>query len=119
MLKKQHRLAKTKDVQKAFARGRGFFNPFFTLRFLKNPASDRRLTVVVSTKVSKKAVARNRIKRLLREFVRVRLNELAPGDYAIVVKPAAIKLEVKDLLASFEKLLASSRLYGGTRNNQA
>ena len=64
MFAKKHRLAKTTDVKKAFAQGRAFFNPFFTIKFLTHTIrAEPRFTVVVSTKVSKRAVPRNRIKK--------------------------------------------------------
>lgn len=110
MLKKQHRLAKTKDVQRVFSQRRGFFDPFLTIKFLKSVKGPSRFTVVVSTKVAKSAVRRNRLKRILREFIRLRLNNFVLGDYAIVVRPRAAAVPEKDLLMSFKKLLKTSGL---------
>lgn len=109
MLHKKHRLAKTSDVQKALGRGRAFFNPLFSLRFLSH-SLQKRFTVVVSTKVSKKAVRRNRVKRLLREFIRLQINNFSFGDYVVMVKPAAGKLEDKGLLFSFEEFIFKTKL---------
>lgn len=109
MLSKKHRLGKTSDVQKVFARGRAFFSPLLTIKFLPHP-SGHRFTVVVSTKVSKKAVERNRLKRHLREFVRLNLEKFKPGDYAVVLKPKAAGLEGKDLVTNFRQLSESSKL---------
>lgn len=91
MLEKKHRLAKTKDVKETFARGRGFFSPLFSLRFVARPAGVSRFTFVVSTKVGKNATVRNRLKRILRELVRRRLASFVPGDYAVILKPASAK----------------------------
>jgi len=110
MLNKKHRLAKTKDVELVFARGRSFFNPLVSVKFFRNDREKKRFTVVVSTKVSKKAVSRNRLKRILREFVRLRLDKFLPGDYAIVVRPAAAKTEEKVLLQELEKLFKKGGL---------
>ncbi len=101
MLKKSNRLAKTKDVKGALSRGRPFFSPYYTVRCAKGDGSGKRFTVIVSTKVSKKATARNRIKRLIREYIRLRLSTFKPGDYAIIVKPAAAKLTPKSLVEEF------------------
>lgn len=109
MLKKSHRLAKTTHVKTVFAKGRGFFNGLFTIKFLKRGEVSR-FTVVVSTKVSKNAVVRNRIKRVLREYIRLHIPSLALGDYAIIVKPAAAKIDSKDLPGHLKSLLLSSRL---------
>ena len=108
MFAKKNRLAKTSDVQKVFARGRAFFNPLFNLRYL--PGREHRFTVVVSTKVAKSAVRRNRIKRVAREFIRLRMQDLKPGDYAILAKPAAAGKEADDWRRNLEDLLKKSRL---------
>lgn len=108
MFSKQFRLAKTKDVKAVFARGRTFFSPFLTVKFVVRQA--HRFTVVVSTKVDKRAVKRNRLKRIVREFLRLRLDKLAPGDYAVVLKSHAAKVEEKVLLGSLELTLRKARL---------
>ncbi len=109
MLKKPNRLAKTSHVKKVFARGRGFFNSLLTVKHLRQ-ADTSRFTVVVSTKVSKSAVKRNRIKRVLREYVRTRISSITPGDYAIIVKPAAGKAVTQDLVKSITEIFVNSRL---------
>lgn len=110
MFHKKNRLAKTRDVKTAFERGRGFFNSFFTIKYLATAQPVARFTVVVSTKVSKKAVTRNRLKRLVREFIRKNMSLFSSGDYAIVIKSAAVKAEPKDLVAKFDVLTKASKL---------
>jgi ribonuclease P protein component len=100
MLKKVNRLAKAKDIQKAFARGRTFFNPFFTVKFVPSPKPSR-FTVVVSTKVFKNAVARNRLKRIIREYLRKNLGSFKKGNYVIIAKPKINKLPEAQSLKSF------------------
>jgi ribonuclease P protein component len=101
MLHKLNRLAKTKDVKGALSRGRPFFSPYYTIRYAKVNGVGKRFTVIVSTKVSKKATVRNRLKRLIREYIRLRLSSFKPGDYAIMVKPSAAKLPPKLLVEEF------------------
>src|SRR5688572_10665092 len=98
MLSQKHRLSKSAEVKKTTARGRSFFNPYFVLKMSQpspgsKEASSPRLTVIVSTKVSKKAVDRNRIKRVIREEVRKNIANLKSGDYAILVKSSAAKID--------------------------
>lgn len=107
MLKRANRLAKSKDIHTAFARGRTFFNPFFSIRFLPK-ASDKRFTVVVSTKVFKSAVARNRLKRLVREHIRKNLGDFKNGSYVISAKPKITGLPEKEIVNAF--LGAASRI---------
>src|ERR1700722_11852107 len=100
MLKKINRLAKAKDIQKAFARGRNFFSPFFNIKYISGPGAAR-FTGVVSNKVFKKAVSRNRLKRIIREYVRKNLPKFKNGDYIISFKPKAAAVSEKIIMASF------------------
>jgi len=109
MLSKPHRLSKTRDVENVFARGRYFSSPLFRLKFLKS-SNKPRFTVVVSTKVSKKAVKRNRLKRLVREFVRLRLENFSGGDYVLMVQPKAAGVDEKEFLPGLENFLKLHRL---------
>ncbi len=110
MFSKQHRLGKTTDVQKVFAQGRAFFNPLFTIKFLTRPSQLPRFTVVVSTKVSKSAVKRNRLKRLTREFIRMRMGKFRLGDYVVILKPAAARRDEKSLMMSLSELCQRAKL---------
>ncbi|MCL5775306.1 MAG: ribonuclease P protein component [Patescibacteria group bacterium] len=111
MFKKEHRLAKTKDVKAAFEQGRGFFNPLFSVRRAFEKAERKRFTVVVSTKVSKNATVRNRIKRLVREFIRLNMSSLKLGDYIISVKPKALSFKEDEMLGFLKKLLIQAKIY--------
>jgi ribonuclease P protein component len=109
MLEKKFRLRKSSEIQKTFARGRNFFNPFFNLKFVGTKTVPR-LTVVVSTKVAKRAVVRNKIKRVVRENIRLNLSKLQSGDYAIVARPAAAKITKAEIKVNIIKLLTLARL---------
>ncbi|HYF05932.1 MAG TPA: ribonuclease P protein component [Patescibacteria group bacterium] len=91
MTSRPHRLHKTKDIETVFKRGRGFFGSFFQAKVLKT-AGPTRFTVVISTKVDKRATRRNRFKRVMREIIVRHLEELRPGDYIFSVKPSAKNL---------------------------
>ena len=112
MFAQKHRLGKTTDVQKVFAQGRAFFNPLFTVKFLTRPGQASRFTVVVSTKVAKSAVVRNRLKRLTREFIRTRLAKFKPGDYVVILRPVAARRDEKQLIISLNELCQNSRVMG-------
>lgn len=107
MFKKTNRLAKTRDVERVLGQGRGFFNRFFSVRFV--PGAGHRLTVVASTKVSKKAVTRNRLKRIVREFLRLHLSHMVPGEYVVSLRPASAATE-EAVLSALKNLLEKSKL---------
>lgn len=109
MLKKENRLAKSKDIQTAFARGRTFFNPLFNIKFVPRPQSIK-FTVVVSTKVFKNATDRNRLKRVIREYLRLNLKSFRHGDYVIITKPKLRQFPEAEVLKEFKLLCAKLHL---------
>jgi ribonuclease P protein component len=108
MLSQKHRLSKSAEVKKTTAKGRSFFNPNFVIKFIPGEQLAR-ITVVVSTKVSKKAVDRNRIKRVIRDELKKYIDQIKPGDYAFLVKQNAIKVTSQNLRESIGSSLKSSK----------
>jgi len=88
MLPKENRLKKKKDFEKLFKEGKSFKEKFLILRINKNDLDNNRFGFIVSKKISKKAVVRNKIKRQLREIVRKDINNYQKGfDVAIIALP--------------------------------
>lgn len=111
MFAQENRLAKDRDVQAVFRAGRTFFDPQITIKSLRRPgATTARFTVVVSTKVSKLAVRRNRIKRVVREFLRLHISALGPADFMIIVRPSVARFTPAELRGSIERVLRKSGL---------
>lgn len=79
--------------------------------------------VRVGFSVSKRvggAVVRNRVKRRLREAVRVRLTSLPPGwDIVISARPAAATVDHATLDAELGVLLGRARLARDTRDQDS
>ena len=73
MLLKKNRLQKKKDFERVFAQGKGFRQDLLFLKAAKNDLGTIRFGIVVSKKVSKSAVKRNKVKRRLREIIRLQL----------------------------------------------
>lgn len=112
MLKKSQRINKTRELQKVYRLGRNIHTSTLVIKFVQqsNPAFQSRVGLVVSKKVSKKAVERNRIKRVLREEMRKIINSLDKGDYMIVVKPNTSALTNELLRQSLHKALKKGLL---------
>jgi len=94
MLPKENRLKKNKDFKKVFKDGKGFKEDFLVLKKAKNNLKISRFGFVVSKTFFKKATLRNKIKRKLRESVRIKLNEIKKGIDGVVI--ASPGLEAKD-----------------------
>jgi len=111
MLKKQFRLRKQKDFENVFKKGTYFSEDFLALKAARNNLPVSRFGFVVSNKISKKAVKRNRIKRLLRESVRLLQKNIRPGfDLAFISKSGMVGRDFQEIGLSVEKLLKKSGL---------
>jgi len=87
MLKREFRIPK--GVK--FNNSRLFSSPLFTIKVRENGFSFNRFTVVVSKRIDKKAVVRNRIKRLISSCIGELYSVLKQGyDMLVVVKRGAI-----------------------------
>ncbi len=94
MLPEENRLKKDRDFEKVFKEGKGFKEDFLFLKIKKNNLKISRFGFVVSQKISKKAIIRNKIKRRLSELVKFKLKEVKKGiDVLIIAIPG---LETKD-----------------------
>jgi ribonuclease P protein component len=65
MFQKSKRLRNNEEVLKTIKKGVNLKTPFFNVKYLKTN-NNYKITVVVSKKISKLAVSRNRVKRIFR-----------------------------------------------------
>lgn len=109
MLATQNRLRQKKDIDRAFKSGRSLREGTFLMKALKNHLPDSRIGFIVSQKVAKKAVSRNRIKRRLRAIVGKNLECLQKGvDLLFVALPGSEKKNFASTKADIDKLLAET-----------
>lgn len=104
------RLRASAEFQAVFKAGRRLSSPHLKLHaHVRAEATAPRLGVAVSKKVDKRAVGRNRIKRLAREVFRGQCGTLPAGDYVLIAQPGAAKLESGELQAQLLHLLERAR----------
>lgn len=109
MLKKQNRITKTRDLQMVYRKGKTLHTPALVIKFLPE-STPVKVGLVVSKKISKKAVIRNRIKRALREEMRANKDNLATGSYMLVAKVGAALVENKDIRRQLSAALERAKL---------
>lgn len=76
MLPKKFRLTKEEEFQTVLRKGEVIQGSFLGLAFTRSGEDGPKIGIIVSRKISKKAVVRNRIKRAVREESRKYLEEL-------------------------------------------
>jgi ribonuclease P protein component len=89
-MQRRHRLSRSRDFDAVYRHGRSASTRFLTLYWFarEEDGGEPRLGLSVPKKAVSGAVARNRIKRRLRELWRARLEALPPGrDYVLIVRP--------------------------------
>lgn len=107
MLPRQNRLKKTKDFDKVFKQGLFINDRFIAFKAASNDLDVTRFGFIVGTKISKKAVVRNKIKRWLRAAVLPCLKDIKPGfDVAVMVKPEILNSDFQEIKSAIQKLIS-------------
>lgn len=107
MLKKENRIRKKKDFDRAFKAGRSFFGKIIGLKVVVNDLEYSRFGIIISAKVSKKAVERNRIRRIIREEIKKVIQKINLGkDFVFIVNPEASQFSPKEIRLIINNLLA-------------
>ncbi len=99
-LPRQARLHEKADFQLVFARSDKTVDHCFTVRYRCNQSSHARLGLAVSRRTSKRAVVRNRIKRVVRESFRQHRWQLQGFDVIVISRSAAASCDNSALFAS-------------------
>jgi len=108
-------LAKRAQYGLVYQQGSTYLDNLVIMKVLPNGLNLSRCGFSVTRKVGK-AVQRNRLKRLLREAVRLQL--IRPGwDFVFIVRPRAAAVNYHQLEKTVTELLARARLL--QRSNEA
>lgn len=98
------RLLKKGDFARLRQSSRRIGSRYFSAEYRSNEGTVARLGQAVSRRVSKLAVQRNRLKRLVRDSFRHQRLQLPGLDILVIPRSAAVSLPGTDLLADLELL---------------
>src|SRR5687768_16237881 len=114
MFPREWRLTKKRDLQRVYQKGNRGSTRFLLIRLLENRLAHPRIAVIIGKKVAKRAVIRNRLKRLIRQAIRELIEEnvatrLQSADAIVTIhhdpgapyELAAVKAEVVQCLSKF------------------
>lgn len=85
---KNRRLLDQRDFKKVFEQRKVFYCSQIKIFYCLKSVQYRRLGLIVSKKIAKRAVRRNYMKRVLREWFRYNQDHLPTGDYIFLIKRA-------------------------------
>ncbi len=101
MLNKINRLTKDKDFDNVFKNGKSSYDKLIGVKAIQNQLENSRFGILISTKVSKKAVERNKIKRQIREIIRLQPDKIKFGyDIVIITLPAVLGKSYQEIKGS-------------------
>ena len=99
------RIRTSAQYQAVFSEGSRVSGAFFRLHLAQGEAFPQpRLGIAVSKKVDKSAVARNKIKRVCRDYFRQHKHSYRAAEYVVIAKPDAAKALAVNWRADLEKL---------------
>jgi ribonuclease P protein component len=86
-------------------------SPFFIVKVAKNQCSESRFAVVVGKGIDKRAVGRNRLKRMVNKGASGLIEKIVPGfDFLIFVKKQAQEKQASELSEDLYKALYKEKL---------
>ncbi len=108
MLSKKYRLPIQEFLGKSSKSVRGVY---FTIKSKTNNLLFSRFGVVISRKISKSAVRRNKIKRIIFDFIRFKEYYLKAGkDVLVIVSPQVSKLTKIEIEGELENMLIKCKI---------
>lgn len=105
-------MGRNKEFDRAFKIGQSFYGKILGIKAVNNDLKVSRLGILISTKVSKKAVIRNHFKRQIREIIQSELPLLKDGkDLVIIVFPQILNKKFEEIKFFLKNSLKNLRLY--------
>jgi ribonuclease P protein component len=105
---KIERLTKTREYQRVYKEGMLTRGEFLSAYILLTGSHKTRLGISIGTRAARKATSRNRLKRIIREYLRQNIKNLKPGSEIVIaakkgaaldkLKPAEIRQELLGLI---------------------
>lgn len=111
MLFLQNRLRKKQEFENVYKQGKACSQGNVFIKFVKNNLNYSRVGFIVSSKFSKKAVERNKIKRQLRAIFQKKISLIkSEVDIVVIPRKEATTKAFKELNEDVEKVLKKAKL---------
>lgn len=111
-MQRQYRLAKRKDFNKVYRLGKSAANRQFVVYLLKNPQTAKMRVGVSASKKLGGAVVRNRLRRRIKEIIRLNADHIVPGyDLVIIARKPIVDMDYKEMEKSLLHALKQASLW--------
>jgi ribonuclease P protein component len=100
----ERRMRRPAEFKHVYAAGKRLGNEFFTVNAQANGLTCARLGMSIAARILRRAVDRNRLRRLIRESFRVHQLSLPPLDIVIGARAGVLSADNARLRAALEKL---------------
>ena len=114
MLSNKNRFHGRGGIRYVYLHGDVVRTRLLTCKYVNNPhRNDPRIAVVISKKVLKSAVGRNRVRRRIYEYMRERIRKLPQGaDVVLIVGSAELRtMSASELAELMDQVLSQANLY--------
>jgi len=111
MLAKKFKLTKADNIKGILSKGKELKTPFFAIKYEETDEPYSRFAIIISNKLSKKAVTRNRLRRQLFEIIRLHPEKTslsAPSKIVILPRARTLKLDYQELEKQLLKTLLTT-----------
>lgn len=107
----QNRRIKKEDIEQIIKKGRAYHTPLFYIKYLPNKEEKTAFAIIISSKVVKKAVLRNKIRRQIKSFLLNHLNKIKDGfNIVFIIKPDIKKVTGKELQNAIIESLIKNKI---------
>ncbi|MDI3548524.1 MAG: ribonuclease protein component [Halanaerobiales bacterium] len=103
-------LKKNRDFKRVYSRGRSCANHNLVLYYFPNNLDKNRVGFSISKKIGK-AVVRNKLRRRLREIIRLKNNLKEGYDLIFIARKPVVKLDYHDLEKNVINLLKKAGIW--------
>jgi len=106
VLKKVNRIKKRKEFEEIRLKGKIYQSVLFGLVVKMDGSKDKKFGMIVSKKISLKAVDRNKIRRRLSEVIGKNLSEVSEGVSAIILaKKRLMEVGIAEIDSEFKRTI--------------
>lgn len=110
MLSSKNRLRGRKIIDDIFKKGRYLSNKYLSAKISPNDLTFSRFAVSIGLNFSKKAVERNKFRRIIMALVKENINRIKTGHDVVFFVSKKIILDSKEIKPFFEEFLRKNNL---------